>query len=128
MFVTSIYNNTQRIKKRWVVTCLILIKLTHKYNTPVTFSICLTVMHKFQSSHLKKNVYKTICPPLLKNRFFCLQEFVVSFFHFSNIIMMTKDRGKCVLTLFTETQSNLEDTAIQNRKYWIFFRVTSLFI
>ena len=57
-------------KKRRVVSSLSFIKLTHKYNKPVAFSICLTGMQKFKSSNLKKIVYKTICPPLFKNSFF----------------------------------------------------------
>ena len=57
-------------KKRRTVSSLLFIKLTNKYNKPITFSICLTVINKVQSSNLKNNVYKTCSPPLFKNSFF----------------------------------------------------------
>ena len=86
-------------------------------------------MHKFQLSNLKKNVYNTICPPLIQKQLFWLQyDIVVSFFHFPDRIILTKDQGIFVPTLFTASPSNLEDTAIQIRKNLNFFRITSLFI
>ena len=55
--------------------------------------------------------------PLIQTQRFWLQyEFVVSFIHFASSIMLTKDQGIFAPTLFTESQSNLEGTAIQIRK------------
>ena len=55
--------------------------------------------------------------PLIQKQLFWLQyELVVSFIHFPNSIMLTKDQGIFAPTLFTESQSNLEGTAIQIRK------------
>ena len=67
--------------------------------------------------NFKKRMFINNLSPLIHKQHFWLQyELVDSFFHFFNIIMLTKDQGIFIPTLLTEFPSNLHDTAIQIRE------------